>query len=331
MSSWCETGTKDRSHRGNFPPGLQRLYCRQRIWLWCADATLQQQRRGMGIQWQEPESSLTSCAITAAVLSQVGGSWEDTIRWREESELAVTVGRLDSRKEHLKKWAGSVWRIGIEGSKNGDVIRKFRGAMDESMGALPIWFGPVLGGYTLALRAPPSTGATQVRGTVFPSMVQCRQCVRVASRSVGIGIWHLALAGLAATTLLSALATTPYPDNCVAPAGCGRVSKTLALSLSFSFLLHHPSSRPPPSGFLPKSQSHSFGGVTLNPDAKIQWRVPTATLAWSTGAVPVPTHWGIPLGAADPGPVSHGRSTEYPNKKPPCSEHWRATSEVVFE
>lgn len=101
-----------------------------------------------------------------------------------------------------------------------------------------VWTG--FGGYTLALRAPPSTGATQVRGTGFPSIVQCRQCVRCFSLCWH---WHLALAaGLAATTLLSALTTTPYPDNCAAPAGRGRASWTLALSLSFSLLLHHPSS-----------------------------------------------------------------------------------------
>ncbi|KAK8094046.1 hypothetical protein PG997_000731 [Apiospora hydei] len=97
--------------------------------------------------------------MPSSSLSQVGGSCEVTIRWREESEEAEAVGRLDSRREHLKKWAGSVWRIGIEGSKNGDVIRKFRGATDESMGALPFGLGRFWG-YTLALRAPPSAGAS---------------------------------------------------------------------------------------------------------------------------------------------------------------------------
>lgn len=186
------------------------------------------------------------------------------------------------------------------------------------MGALPFGFGPVLGGYTLALRAPPSTGATQVRGTVFS--LHCPvQCVRALllslSVGIGIGIWHW----LALQLLLCFLhlgTTTPYPDNCVAPR---------ALSLSFSVLLHHPSSPP----FWPLSQISIslFWRGHAKSGAKIQWRVPTATLAWSTGAVPVPTHWGISLGAADPGAVSHGRSTEYPNKKPPWSEseHWRAT------
>lgn len=170
------------------------------------------------------------CAITAAILSQVGGSWEDTIRWREESELAVTVGRLDSRKEHLKKWAGSVWRIGIEGSKNGDVIRKFRGAMDESMGALPFGLGRFWGGI-LWLSGPPRQLAQRKCVGPFFSL-HCSSAGSACVASLSVGIWHLA--GFEATALLAALTTAPYPDNCVPPAGCGCVSRTLALSLSHS-------------------------------------------------------------------------------------------------
>ncbi|KAK8038743.1 hypothetical protein PG993_007154 [Apiospora rasikravindrae] len=246
--------------------------------------------------------------MPSSSLSQVGGS---CVKLR--SDGGKRVKRLqqledwDSRKEHLKKWAGSVWRIGIEGSKNGDVIRKFRGASEESMGALPFGLGRFWGVYFGSQGPPRSAGASAWDRFSLHCSVRCFPPLA----------WALALAfgiGRPCSTSCTYY-TTPYPSNCVAPAAGaerGWDSRSLSLIL-FLTGLHHPSS---PLLASLKSQSHSFGGVTLNQDAKIQWRVPTATLASSTGAVPLPTYWGFSLGAADPGVVSHGRSTEYPNKNP---------------